>query len=250
MGIEQQTLRGILTMTLGAIESTPLEMASVASTIAAHGVHHPPLFVDRIEGPNGEVVFDGKNVPGTRAISSEAADCEADLMKGVITSGTGNPNAVLANGRDAAGKTGTTDDKRNAAFLGFTPQLAAFVWHGSLEDNKPGAGFGGNFPARMWKLFMDRALEGQFALPLPDPGPACARAGARITPLGRVAGPIPGVNDTVPTTAPPTVVVQRTTPREPAPTSPCIAHPDLNGCPGTPGGNGNGNGNGGGPPAP
>lgn len=188
MGITQQTLTPVLTLTLGAIESTPLEMATVASTIAAGGIHHTPLFVERIEGPNGEIVFDARDVPGERAISAETAACEADILKGVVTGGTGT--AARLNGREAAGKTGTTDSRANAAFIGFTPQLAAFVWHGNIEGNVPGAGFGGDIPARIWKRFMDAALQGQPAVPLPAPGPACSRPPANITEFGRLPGPL------------------------------------------------------------
>ncbi len=234
MGITQDSIdqKQVLTMTLGAVESTPLEMATATTTIASGGIHHPPLFVDRIEGPDGSIVFDGKNVPGDRAISQDTADCETDLMKGVITGGTGT--GAQLNGRDAAGKTGTTDAKANAAFLGFTPQLAAFVWHGNKDANVPGAGFGGQRPASIWKAFMDRALAGQPAVGLPAPGPACARPGAQISPLGRNAGaplpPVGGGGGPVPTTTPPTVVIQPTQPATTGPKNPCAIAPDLPVC--------------------
>ena len=210
MGITQDTLIPVLTLTLGVIESTALEMATVASTIAAGGIHHDPLFVGKIVAPDGEVVFDAKNVPADRAISAETAACETDLMRGVITGGTGTA-ASLA-GRPAAGKTGTTDNKADANFLGFTPQLATFIWHGNALARVPGAGFGGQIPARIFKAYMDAALEGQPAEAFPAPGPACARKGAFITELGRVAsmnGLFPG--ETVPSTTPPSVVINTTT---------------------------------------
>jgi len=210
MGITQNTLKPILTLTLGAIESTALEMATVASTVASGGIHHPPLFVSKIVGPEGQVIFDAKNVPGTRVISQDSADCETSMLQGVIQSGTGT-GAALSGGRPVAGKTGTTDDQADANFLGFTPQLATFIWHGNPNGRIPGAGFGGNYPASAFAKFMDGALQGQPNLPLPDPGPACARPGALITPLGRVASAsLPAVGGGTPgpaTTPPPTVVI-------------------------------------------
>jgi penicillin-binding protein 1A len=220
LGITQQTLKPVLTLTLGTIESTALEMATVSATIAAEGVHHAPVFVSKIVGPDGQVLFDDKNVPGTQVISKDSADCETDLLKGVITGGTGT-NAAL-NGRDAAGKTGTTDNLSDANFLEFTPQLADFVWHGNPLGRIPGAGFGGQAAAAASRDFMNSALQGQPALPLPDPGPDCARPGGLITENGRVAngaGLFPGGQTPVPTTPPPTVVIT------PPPTEPIITLP-------------------------
>ena len=168
-------------------------MATVAATIASGGMHHPPIFVSKIVTPDGEMVFDANQLQGTRAISAEAAACEADIMQGVISGGTGTGAAL--SGRPAAGKTGTTDNRADANFLGFTPQLAAFVWHGNATARVPGAGFGGQIPARIFKAFMDSALEGQPALPLPAPGAACARrrrSSPRTAGSRRSTGSCPG----------------------------------------------------------
>ena len=208
MGITQQTLKPVLTLTLGAIESTATEMATVASTIANHGMMHPATFISKIVGPDGEVVFDAtRDVVPTRAISAEAADCEVDVLQGTITSGTGT--AARLNDRPSAGKTGTTDNRADANFLQITPGLVAFTWHGNAEARIPGAGFGGQIPARISKIFMDSVLTGTPVEPFPDPGPACARKGAFITESGR-AGTAPGLvpGETVPTLTPPSVVVQ------------------------------------------
>jgi len=219
MGITQQTLKPILTLTLGTIESTALEMATVASTIADEGVHHPPLFVSRIVGPDGQIIFDAKNVQGQQVISKDTADCETDLLHGVITGGTGTGAAL--NGRDAAGKTGTTDNLTDANFLEFTggAQLADFIWHGNPLAKVPGAGFGGATAAPASRDFMNGALQGQPALPLPDPGPACARPGGVITPIGRLAntqGLVPGGGTTPQTVGPPpTVVIEPPTTQPP-----------------------------------
>jgi penicillin-binding protein 1A len=174
MGIRQQTLQPVLTLTLGAIETTPLEMATVASTIASGGVRHWPSFVSRVLAPDGSVLFDAGTDPGQRVLPADVAACETDLLRGVITGGTGT-NARLADNRPVAGKTGTTDGRSDANFLGFTPQLAAFVWHGNANGRVPGAGFGGDVPARIFKRFMDEALAGAPVMQFPDPGPVCAR---------------------------------------------------------------------------
>jgi penicillin-binding protein 1A len=185
LGITQETLKPVLTLTLGAIESTPVEMATVTSTIANGGVHHPPVFVSKIVTPTGDVIFDAsKDVDGDRAVSAETAACETDMLRGVVTGGTGTA-ARLAGNRPVAGKTGTTDAKSDANFLGFTPQLVAFIWHGNALARVPGAGFGGEIPARIFKRFMDSALLGQPVVDFPAPGPSCDRPGASISEIGR-----------------------------------------------------------------
>jgi penicillin-binding protein 1A len=207
MGITQNTLKPILTLTLGTIETTPLEMASVTATIAGGGMYRKPTFVSKIVAPDGEVVFDAADIVPKRAISEEAAACETDLMRGVINGGTGG--AAGLNGRPAAGKTGTTDNKADANFAGFTPQLATFIWHGDPKLRTPGAGFGGGIPARIFKRYMDAAHSGLPVEQFPPPGPFCSRPAAFITENGRVAtfnGLLPG-QTTIATQTPPTVVV-------------------------------------------
>ena len=71
------------------------------------------------------------------------------------------------------------------------PSLAAFIWHGNKEARVPGAGFGGQVPALIFKVFMDAALEGVPPEPLPDKGPTCDREGTSITEFGRGVKPEP-----------------------------------------------------------
>ncbi len=208
MGITQKTLKPILTLTLGTIESTPLEMATVASTIANGGIHHPPVFVSKIVAPDGTVVFNAKHdVKETRAISADTAACEIDMLRGVITGGTGTA-ARLNNSRPVAGKTGTTDNKTDANFLGFTPQLAVFIWHGNALAQLPGAGFGGQIPARIFKAFMEPAHFGQAVEAFPDPGPTCDRQGKYVNEKGRGVTP----NTLAPVTLPPETLPPETIP--------------------------------------
>jgi penicillin-binding protein 1A len=208
LGISQDTLKPYLTLTLGVIESTALEMATVAATLANGGVRHDPIFVEKIIGPDGQVIFTAaRNNPERRAISSAAAACTIDILRGVITGGTGT--AARLNGRVSAGKTGTTDNRADANFIQMTPTLVDFVWHGNATARIPGAGFGGQIPARISKLFMDAALANQPAAEFPPAGPDCARAGAAITTAGR--GGSASLNSTLPTLVPPSIVINPTT---------------------------------------
>jgi penicillin-binding protein 1A len=226
LGITQETLKPVLTLTLGAVESTPVEMATVTSTIANGGVHHDPVFVSKIVTPTGDVVFDAaKDVEGNRVISADTAACETDMLRGVITGGTGTAARLVGN-RPVAGKTGTTDNKTDANFLGFTPQLVAFIWHGNALARVPGAGFGGQIPARIFKKFMDAALFGQPFVDFPAPGPSCDRPGASISENGRGGPPkssgtrAPEVTITpVPTPTPTPTPRPTTTPTTTTPTT-------------------------------
>ena len=115
------------------------------------------------------------------------------MLRGVITSGTGKRAQLYL--QMAAGKTGTTDKKRNAWFVGYTPQLVAAVWMGDpaaytpmLNVGKFGAVFGGTYPAIIWQKFMSSSLAGtpleSFILPDQASGPKAAtspRTGARTT---------------------------------------------------------------------
>jgi penicillin-binding protein 1A len=202
LGITQTTLKPILTLTLGTIESTATEMATVASTIANGGMMHPPIFVSKIVTPGGKVIFDAsRDVTPVRAISADTTACEIDLLRGVIARGTGT--AARLDSHDSAGKTGTTDNKADANFLQITPSLVDFVWHGNADARIPGAGFGGQIPARISKLYMDAALAFTPNEPFPTPSWSCAKEGEYLSEWGRTPEPPPGFPEPPPPEEPP-----------------------------------------------
>ncbi|HZP29375.1 MAG TPA: hypothetical protein VFC99_10510, partial [Acidimicrobiia bacterium] len=193
------------------------------------GVHHSPFFIQKIVGPDGNTLFE-QTPQGDRVLPQDVADCEINLLHGVIENGTGT-GAQLANGRAAFGKTGTTENKANAAFYGGTPgQLVAFVWYGDKDTNVPGAGFGGEKPASMWKAFMDAQLAAAPEVQLPPAGPVCARPGATITDTGRDANtPAQSDSNTGAQNPPPTVRVNPPAPAPKPPPAPRPAAPRPNG---------------------
>jgi membrane peptidoglycan carboxypeptidase len=204
----------ILTLTLGTIESTPLEMVTVASTLASGGTRHDPVFVSKVLNPKGEVVFDDTAPAGERALEPDVAACAVDILHGPLAGG-GTASGKAPRGHDAFGKTGTTDDETNAAFLGGTGQLTAFVWHGAPEGNVSGAGFGGQVPATIWNRFMNNALTGLPDEPFPPSGPQCNAPGKLVNPEGgRFDRPVPVP---APAPVPPQDIPVTTTP---APTAP------------------------------
>jgi 1A family penicillin-binding protein len=155
-------LEPFLSITLGAQEVTPLEMASAYGTLAAGGKHFPPIAVAKIVDAGGKTIFAAKP-EGAQAISREVAYAATQMLQTVVSSGTGT-NARI--GRPAAGKTGTTQDYRDAWFVGYTPQLVCSVWMGYTPE-KPMKNvhgrrvFGGTFSAPIWRTFMTQALKGK-----------------------------------------------------------------------------------------
>lgn len=155
MGIASP-LQPHLSLALGSNEVTPLEMASAYGTLAALGVRAEPIAISKITTRDGQVLEDN---PPRRdlVLSADVAYVMVDLMKGVITRGTGRSANI---GRPAAGKTGTTDDYRNAWFIGFTPHLSTAVWVGNDDNTPMRRVVGGMVPARIWRAFMRTAVEG------------------------------------------------------------------------------------------
>lgn len=159
MGIETP-LDAVPSIALGSQEVTPLEMASAYGTLANAGVHVPAHAITRVRSIDGEVLFEASTT-GTEVISPSVAYVTTDILKGVITRGTGTAAKI---GRPAAGKTGTTQEYRDAWFVGYTPQLSTAVWIGYTEGqiemtNVHGRKVtGGSFPAEIWARFMKTAL--------------------------------------------------------------------------------------------
>ncbi|MHB9004789.1 MAG: penicillin-binding transpeptidase domain-containing protein, partial [Coriobacteriia bacterium] len=147
---------------LGGLEQgvSPLEMASAYGTLAAKGKHVVPYGIAAVLGDEGEVIHSAETSV-TQPISPALAYVATDMLRGVITKGTGSSAAI---GRPAAGKTGTTQEYRDAWFVGYTPQLVCAVWVGYPEEQREMknvhgvAVTGGTFPAKIWSKFMKGAL--------------------------------------------------------------------------------------------
>ncbi|QBI20028.1 hypothetical protein ER308_10970 [Egibacter rhizosphaerae] len=149
-------LRPDPSLVLGTGAVTPLELAGAYSTFAAEGTRRAPTAVLEVVDHEGERQYRA-NTDGDRAFEPEVAHAVTDVLRGVITSGTGTAAAI---GRPAAGKTGTTSSHADAWFAGYTPDLAAVAWFGHRDDNEPihGAPTGGGAPAALWADFVAEAL--------------------------------------------------------------------------------------------
>jgi penicillin-binding protein 1A len=204
-----------LTLSIGTVEATPLEMATVMGTIAGGGVRRTPTVVQKITFPDGKVIPYGD--PGTVVLDRDVANCEANVLRRVVTGGTGGKANVP--GHTVFGKTGTTDNRADAWFIGATPQLATAVWFGNRTGNVAGAGFGGDSSAPVFRAFMSQALDGLPDVGLPPAGPVCARSKAYVDENGGRVGTPPVAATVVPPT-PSTQVRPPVTVPPVAPTSP------------------------------
>jgi membrane peptidoglycan carboxypeptidase len=149
-------------LALGAVEVTPLELASVQATLAAGGVYRTPTAVLRITAANGDVLWERPEPTGERVMDEAVAWLTTTALGDVVAFGTGE-RANLH--RPMAGKTGTTQEGADAWFAGYTPDLAAAVWLGFPEGRVPMVPprttirvEGGNLPAELFARFGTRAL--------------------------------------------------------------------------------------------
>ncbi len=159
-----------LPVALGAYEVHLLELTSALQAIGEGGVRHPPHLVDAIATARGDVLWRWSDGDAQRVMDEARAAQLTAMMAGVVDHGTGRRAQI---GRPAAGKTGTTQNARDAWFIGFTPDYAAGVWLGD-DHGRPMAGMeGGETPAETWARFMRIAEHGLpvrgFAAPAPAP---------------------------------------------------------------------------------
>lgn len=152
-----------LAMALGGLTRgvTPLEMASAYGTFANKGVHVKPTAIIKILDRNGNVIEDNSNnkADATRVMSEREAYEMTSMLEGVIDHGTGTAAAI---GQPAAGKTGTTDDNKDAWFVGYTPTIVTAVWIGDdTGSHSLGEVYGGTIPAKIWHDYMVSAVDGE-----------------------------------------------------------------------------------------
>ena len=154
LGISSQLDDTDPTLTLGTYNVTMLDMANAYAAIASGGVQYDAEVIVSITDSSGEVLVDNTDPEGEQVLSEEVACAAIDVMRTVITSGTGTA-AKLSCGQDAAGKTGTGSDNLDKTFCGITPQLSVAIWMGD-PDNETSVTVSA---CDVFKNFMDAVLE-------------------------------------------------------------------------------------------
>ncbi|MFD7131917.1 transglycosylase domain-containing protein [Streptomyces sp. NPDC059894] len=161
-------------MTLGSTGLSPLTMATAYAAFASRGMYCTPIAIESITQTVGgtKKSLEVPKSTCSRAMSEKTADSINTLLRGVVDSGTGQQAGL--SGRESAGKTGTTDERKNAWFVGYTPNLSGAVWVGSATQKVKMTNisiggvyhaevYGGDTPGPIWRDAMSGALQGKEA---------------------------------------------------------------------------------------
>jgi penicillin-binding protein 1A len=172
-------LPAVNSLVLGTGEVSVLDMASAFSTFANRGIRNDPALVTRIDqvDQDGHLsVVERSSPSGQRVLSDQEADLVTYCLRQVVEAGSGRTANI---GPAVAGKTGTTQDNRDAWFVGYNPKLTAAVWMGyagapgeevRFMNNVHGREVtGGSFPAEIWAKFMRAATKGMEVDRFPQP---------------------------------------------------------------------------------
>ena len=144
------------TIALGSNGVKLYELTRAYGIYANGGFKVEPYGIERIESSRGKVLYSASRSRITKVLSSDTAATMTAMLRTVIEHGTG----MAANiGRPAAGKTGTTDDYKDAWFVGYTPSVVMGVWVGNDDNTKMGGLTGGTVPALIWRDIMRVAAE-------------------------------------------------------------------------------------------
>ncbi|WP_249138213.1 transglycosylase domain-containing protein [Phenylobacterium montanum] len=155
-------------MALGTTQVTPLEMAQAYSTFADGGLGSSAYGVESIKTSAGKVLFQHRAQPQPQLIANPALSEMNQMLRAVVTSGTGVHDAIP--GYDIAGKTGTTSDYKDAWFCGFTGGFTTVVWVGRDDSTPMIRVAGAGAPSEIWRGFMGAALPRVRPTAIP-PGP-------------------------------------------------------------------------------
>ena len=177
MGVERadgKKLQQAPSIALGTQEVSPLTMANAYATFASRGTYCTPIAIESISQRVGDKTKSLQVPKSTcsRAMSEKTADTINTLLRGVVEDGTGQQAGLGS--RPSAGKTGTTDFRYAAWFVGYTPNMAGAVWVGDpahkrkMVDISIGGVwhekvFGGEVPGPIWRDMMNGALDGKAA---------------------------------------------------------------------------------------
>jgi penicillin-binding protein 1A len=176
LGITSELNRD-LSLALGTSEVTLMDLTAAYAAFASGGEGAWPYGIEEIRDRDGKIVFQRQGSGPGRVIDPQVAATMNALLAGVIDHGTGRAAQF---GLPIAGKTGTTQDYRDALFVGYTADLVATVWFGNDDDTPMNDVTGGSLPARTWRAFMVDATRGAPARPLPAAPVAMAQATAPI----------------------------------------------------------------------
>jgi penicillin-binding protein 1A len=160
---------------LGTSEVSPIELVGAYAAFANGGLGVVPYIIAEVQGPGGKPIYRRTEGGLGRVIDSSAVAMMNGMMRETLLTGTARKAEIP--GYEAAGKTGTTQEFRDAWFVGYTGSLVAGVWLGNDDGTPTKKVSGGNLPVEVWSRFMKAALQGTQPVPLPgSPGTRIASA--------------------------------------------------------------------------
>ncbi|RTL63797.1 MAG: PBP1A family penicillin-binding protein [Hyphomicrobiales bacterium] len=164
LGITSE-LRADASLALGTSEVTLIELTEAYGVIANQGRSMEPYFIKRIRTSGGEVVFQHEAPPAQTLVAPQQVVQLNDMLMSVVQNGTGKRAQIPRH--QVAGKTGTSQDFRDAWFVGYTAHMVGGVWIGNDDRRPMNRVMGGNLPARLWRDVMAQAHESKPPMPLP-----------------------------------------------------------------------------------
>lgn len=173
LGIRSE-LRNEPSLALGTSEMSLLEMTAAYGVFANGGLAVEPYVIERVRTADGQLLYQRPLQAGRTIVAARHVSEMNDMLNATLVSGTGR-QAALAD-HPAAGKTGTSQDFRDAWFVGYTSHLVGGVWIGNDNGRPMNRIMGGTIPARIWRSVMMRGHEGKKPLPLPGTTIAVSKA--------------------------------------------------------------------------
>jgi penicillin-binding protein 1A len=153
------------TIALGTSEVTPLELAAAYAPFANGGIGAQAHVIARVKTAGGKLLYARKSASKGRVVDPHYVAMMNEMMQETLLTGTAR-KAELP-GWEAAGKTGTSQDFRDAWFVGYTSRLVAGVWLGNDDSSPTKKASGGNLPVEIWSRFMRAAHQGAPVAELP-----------------------------------------------------------------------------------
>jgi penicillin-binding protein 1A len=188
---------------LGTSEVTPLELVGAYAAFANGGVGVIPYVIAQVKTTDGKLLYKRGEGGLGRVLDPDAVSMMNAMMRETFLTGTARKGEI--SGWETAGKTGTSQDFRDAWFVGYTGSLVTGVWLGNDDGSPTKRVSGSNLPVEVWSRFMRTALAGQVPVPLPGGGEwrgsqAPAEVASAGGEPGRVASarPLPRQGDWIP----------------------------------------------------
>jgi penicillin-binding protein 1B len=168
LGVQTEMDEDNPSILLGAVGIPPIEMADAYSTIARQGARMPPRAIRFVTDDRGRAMKGAGESQPVQVFPQRDVYILTHVMKGVVDRGTAASARSLGFRKIAAGKTGTTNDKRDAWFIGFTPKTLALTWVG-FDDNDPTGLSGSDAAVPMWTRYMNAVTAGEPSTDFPSP---------------------------------------------------------------------------------